>query len=792
LARSVPDSLAAVVRKAMAFARDERYPTVAALQAEITAYQTGFATAAENASLLKQLTLLIQRHRREFAIAAAAWLLITALAIWFVLNLRASERKATRHAEIAAENATLAQNNARIATDNEQRANTESEARRRALAAAQLALAEAAYREHDGPAMQTALAAVPADLRDGTWRYLLEQADTSLARVSTGSDIIRGVAAHPTQPGVFAVTDSTHRVTLLEARTGVRLLQFEIGLKKDKPGTTYTLAFSPDGERLAVGKSKPADTGGIAIHNVRDGSKVLAWDTAVVARLQFSPDGRRLLQSGESLQLWNAASGERLWTFTQNKSSVLGHITPDGQHVVVPHARAFHFLKMEDGADAGARGSIPTDVRRLAISPDGRTALCDGNDGAVRGMDLTDGRLLFASRLPSNIRGIEVAFTPDGERFVSVVMLSEGRQAIQVVDAKTGTPVRSLVGGIGQFRAIAVHPLSGELLIGGPNSRLWEIADTAPRWLLRYAAPHGQPTLVAAFAGNDEFFFGPAGTHPSALLDLRGSSTVWKPASTGGMRCAINSDGRIAALLTSSGLDRTRVEVVRREGTTVDALSAFEVPGTWRAVRMNPAGDRLIVCTTGQKRRLAVFDSATGAQQTALDDKSLVVPDLDWIGGGARIVGLGTANKPRGVAKSEEQIIMWDAATGQRLHTVAQATPLDVLAVAPDGRSFAAAGADKLVHVFDAETLAERQSFRAHDGPITALAWHPTRPIVATGSEDLTIKLWNLETGQRLETLRGPAAKPGVLTFSPSGQRLACAAWDRTVRIWEPKSLHEP
>ncbi len=94
------------------------------------------------------------------------------------------------------------------------------------------------------------------------------------------------------------------------------------------------------------------------------------------------------------------------------------------------------------------------------------------------------------------------------------------------------------------------------------------------------------------------------------------------------------------------------------------------------------------------------------------------------------------------------------------------------------------------MHVFDTETLAERQAFRAHDGPITALAWHPARPILATASADLTIKLWNLDTGRRLETLRGPTAAPRVLNFSPSGQRLACASEDRMVRIWEPKPLN--
>jgi len=59
----IPESLGAVVRKAMAFAPRARYPNVAALQADLTAYQSGFATGAENAGAWKQTALFIKRHK---------------------------------------------------------------------------------------------------------------------------------------------------------------------------------------------------------------------------------------------------------------------------------------------------------------------------------------------------------------------------------------------------------------------------------------------------------------------------------------------------------------------------------------------------------------------------------------------------------------------------------------------------------------------------------------------------------------------------------------------------------
>lgn len=111
----IPPALTAVTLQALRLDKAKRYPNVAALSADVEAYQNGFATQAENANLIKQIRLLVQRHRGAFGTAFAALLVITGLAVWFVLNLRASEREATRNADLAA-------NNAREARQNEQKA----------------------------------------------------------------------------------------------------------------------------------------------------------------------------------------------------------------------------------------------------------------------------------------------------------------------------------------------------------------------------------------------------------------------------------------------------------------------------------------------------------------------------------------------------------------------------------------------------------------------------------------------------------------------------------------------
>ena len=88
----IPASLFAVCRKALALDRAQRYAHVEDLQADILAYQSGFATSAEKAGLGKQLVLLIKRHKIA-AIGLAAVLLVgTTLGMKAVIEGRRAAR----------------------------------------------------------------------------------------------------------------------------------------------------------------------------------------------------------------------------------------------------------------------------------------------------------------------------------------------------------------------------------------------------------------------------------------------------------------------------------------------------------------------------------------------------------------------------------------------------------------------------------------------------------------------------------------------------------------------------
>jgi len=753
----VPNALSAVAMKALSLEKSQRYQNVATFSADIEKYQGGFATSAEKAGAMKQLLLLAKRHKGVTA-ALAAMLL---LSIGFVIKVMASER-AARAAEVVAEE--------------------KGEAARRSAAEANLALTEAALREANAPLMQAALKAVPEDLRDNTWRYLLAQSDTSIAQPGAGNGQLSQLAADPRRPGVFAVLTGGGKILLMDVRHGTKLLEFATPLSPDGAEVVSALAFSPDGERIAVGRKGTSSKGGILIYSARDGKKLQEWDAPHTSRLSFSPNGKMLLQadvdkataSAMRLNAWDASSGRLLWTF-EGVSGAQGMFTPDSLQVVAYTYGKASLLSASDGSLVRPLGSSL--FRSMAAHPNGSMVVLGGDDGSIRGVGLADAKVLFEFR-PQKTRIHQLAFTPDGARFVSVSVLTDGRQAIEVWNAATGAPSQFMLGGSGPVTSAGVHPLTGELLVTGPTTRVWSLAGA--KWNLL-----GIGAARAAFWGNDDQIFAPNPRGNGALQRLHGttSTPLWYIPNGHGIGVEVSADGRFA--LTGINNKEVPLSLLKHPGTEVETVSYFTPLEFRRLLRLSPSGDR-VVNVVDFKVEVNVYDATTGKLLARLELGDINrVNAIGWSSDGRHLLGVVTAIKPRGNEGSEERVVVWDAASGKILQSAANATSMDVISVSPDGHRFAEGGADKRLRIRDAATLAVQREFRAHDAAITALAWHPTKGLLASASDDLSIRVWDLETGTRLEDLHGFIAPPTELNFSPTGTRLAAAAQDEGTRVWE-------
>ncbi|MEO6750375.1 MAG: hypothetical protein ABIP85_01230 [Chthoniobacteraceae bacterium] len=88
----MPPALSAVVMKALCVKREDRYQNVAALSADVEAYQNGFATSAENAGAWRQFTLFIRRNKAASIGVAAVLLVGTTFGTKALVEGRRAER----------------------------------------------------------------------------------------------------------------------------------------------------------------------------------------------------------------------------------------------------------------------------------------------------------------------------------------------------------------------------------------------------------------------------------------------------------------------------------------------------------------------------------------------------------------------------------------------------------------------------------------------------------------------------------------------------------------------------
>jgi len=106
------------------------------------------------------------------------------------------------------------------------------------------------------------------------------------------------------------------------------------------------------------------------------------------------------------------------------------------------------------------------------------------------------------------------------------------------------------------------------------------------------------------------------------------------------------------------------------------------------------------------------------------------------------------------------------------------------LAFAPDGKTFASAGFDNIVKIWDYPGLKEVQKVTGHTGPVYCVAYSPDGKVLASASLDKTIRLSNPADGKLIREIKGHTDGVESVAFSPDGKVLASGSADKTVRLW--------
>ena len=254
------------------------------------------------------------------------------------------------------------------------------------------------------------------------------------------------------------------------------------------------LALSADGKLLAASSTpkqirlwntKTSEPGallqGVAADLEKNTPEQDQPRTALIQRLLFAPDGKRLVVGTAygTIEIWDVSAGKRLHVLTPPDGRIVNSVeslafSANSQWLVSAHAnQTVRVWNLETAKEQTPPAGLKVATKTVAITPDGKTVLAGLADGPkVMVLDVANGQQRM------NLEGHEgevtaLLLTPDGRTAISASV----DWSIRFWDLQTGKETRTLRKHCGTINALALSSDGGTLLSSSTDGtvRTWDV-----------------------------------------------------------------------------------------------------------------------------------------------------------------------------------------------------------------------------------------------------------------------------------------------------------------------------
>ncbi len=552
----IDDEVQTIVLRALSKERERRYQSAGELARDVGHYLAGEPIEAKRDSGW----YVIKKTVRRYKVAVSVALLFVTLLVVFgaLMSVQAERNRRLADSERGAN--ALATRRSREAEDALQlaevaRAHAEQQAdlAQRQLYAIQVAQADNAFRNAEVTRMKRVLEECSSRLRGWEWYWLKRMSDRS-----------------------------------------------ERTLRSDGKHVYWCVAFSPKGDWVVFGCSD-----GTLRFCSPDSAKEfrrLAAHKALISDVAVTPGGDHIISaSGDrSIRIWNVSSGSEVRTLSEGESQWTSvAISSNGKYIAAAGLNN-NIIKVWDwdmGEDPLALDVAGHGVESLAFRP-GSTQLyavvmdVSYATAHLRRWDAATGETL--APLAIERVGANVAFSPDGQRFV---MNGSHTTDLAVLDAETGAVITSLAGNSGWRNAIA-YSADGSLIASCADDRTLMLWDATTGESLGTMTGHDDIVIQLAFDPSGQYLLSTswdktvkwwatgACREVQTLRHL--TSTRFRPSLSRGADLAMSPDGKHIVVWDNDGPDTTLWDAVSGQRLQ-------ELPGAYRPVTFNPKGAQFAV-----------------------------------------------------------------------------------------------------------------------------------------------------------------------------------------------------
>ncbi len=579
-------------------------------------------------------------------------------------------------------------------------------------------------------------------------------------------------------------------IYLWDTATGIELRRI-----KAHRGPISSLALSPDGKTLASGSSKD---GTLRLWEAGTGEEVrrLPFKSG---NITFSPDGEILATGGETVILWQVASGKILREFEMGGRVAFssdGRTLAVGTTLLVGRGRiVIRLLDVRTGkqiSEVMVQSDTPGGERlsSMVISPDGRTLAAGITDGSIRLLETATGNELRVISWPELKQPNEqhlyspgpiMAFSADGKALVT------GGNDCRFTrwDLKTGKELPPLenqpkhAGSLSFSRdgkCLAIHD--------GRSIHLWN-PSTGKR-LHRFQRHEGAIWAVS-FSLNGRIIATTGDDHTIRIWNpltgeelhrLVSHQSIVGPIaflSHGQTLVSAGDDGTISYWDIASGEEVLRIDSEQRHATSV---------------AVSPDGS--LVATGGFENCIRLWDSLSGKLMRQLGHQWTEARDLSFSSDGKTLVSVNHDRFDDRLCT----VRWWDVETGgERRRSPERPSVSGVsghlpIAMSPDGKVLARGEGDTLIRVVGIGSGKDLALINIAQKANACPVFSPEGRILAlAGSGDGTIHLWDALTWKEIGRFKGHQSEVNQLVFSPNTRSLASKSRDATILLWDIVSL---